>query len=138
MTENHRSVHLSWTGEDLRFHGGPEGGPQVSMDGDSREGPAPMEMLLLSLAGCMAVDMKVILEKSRVPLEGMDVEVEGVRAENDPKRYTRIDMTFRLDGPGEEDEGRIARAVELSRDKYCSVFHTLRPDIDVEIHTRRR
>jgi len=138
MTENRRSVHLSWTGEDLRFQGGPEGGPWVSMDGSSREGPAPMEMLLLSLAGCMAVDMKVILEKSRVPLEGMDVEVEGVRAEDDPKRYTRIEMTFHLEGPGEEDEGRIARAVELSRDKYCSVFHTLRPDMDVEIHTRRR
>jgi putative redox protein len=138
MSGNLRKVHLSWTGDDLQFEGGSEGGPRIAIDGDSVTGPAPTELLLLSLAGCMAVDMKVILEKSRVPLEGMDVEVVGVRAENDPKRYTRIDMTFRLDGPGEEDEGRIARAVEFSRDKYCSVFHTLRPDMDVEIHTRRR
>jgi putative redox protein len=138
MTPNLRSVRLHWTGEGLRFEGGADGGPVIPIDGDSGAGPSPMELLLLSLAGCMAVDMKVILQKSRVPLSAMEVLLEGERAEQDPKRYERLRMTFVLDGPGEGDEGRIARAVELSRDKYCSVFHTLRPDLDVEIHTRRR
>jgi putative redox protein len=137
MNGNLRRVDLSWTGNDLQFEGGPEGGPRISVDGDSSTGPSPTELLLLSLAGCMAVDMKVILEKSRVTLEGMDVELEGERAPTDPKRYVALRMTFRLHGPEEADEGKIARAVELSRDKYCSVFHTLRPDIDVEIRTER-
>lgn len=137
MTGNLRRVRLSWTGKDLRFEGGAEGGPRIAMDGDSGSGPSPMEMLLLSLAGCMAVDMKVILEKSRVALEGMDVVLEGERAPEDPKRYVAIRMVFHLDGPDEADEGRIARAVELSRNKYCSVFHTLRPDLAVEIRTER-
>jgi putative redox protein len=137
MSGNLRTVHLSWTGTDLQFEGGPGDGPRISIDGASETGPAPMELLLLSLAGCMAVDMKVILEKSRVALNGMEVELEGERAPEDPKRYVALRMTFRLDGPQEADEGKVARAVELSRDKYCSVFHTLRPDIDVEIRTER-
>jgi putative redox protein len=137
MSGNLRKVHLSWTGDDLQFEGGSEGGPRIAIDGDSVTGPAPTELLLLSLAGCMAVDMKVILEKSRVALNGMDVELEGERAPEDPRRYVALRMTFRLDGPEEADEGKVARAVELSRDKYCSVFHTLRSDIEVEIRTER-
>jgi putative redox protein len=137
MSGNLRKVHLNWTGDDLQFEGGSEGGPRIVIDGDSVTGPAPTELLLLSLAGCMAVDMKVILEKSRVALKGMEVELEGERAPEDPKRYVALRMTFRLDGPEEADEGKVARAAELSRDKYCSVFHTLRHDIDVEIRTER-
>lgn len=85
----------------------------------------------------MAVDVKVILEKGRVDVRELEVDVEGERVADHPQRYHRIWMTFRLKGPGERDEGKIARAVELSRDKYCSVFHTLRADLEVEIRTER-
>jgi putative redox protein len=137
MNEHRRRVRLRWEGKGLRFEGRAEDGPPVILDGDSREGPSPMEALLLSLGGCMAVDVKVILEKGRVELTGLEVEVEGEREPSDPRRFSRVWMTFRLEGPTEADEGKIARAVELSRDKYCSVFHTLRPDLEVEIRSER-
>jgi putative redox protein len=96
-----------------------------------------MDTLLLSLAGCMAVDIQVILERSRVPLTGLEVEVEGERAQAHPRRYTRIRLLCRVEGPGEEDQGKLDRALQLSRDKFCSVLHSLRADIDVEIEVHR-
>jgi putative redox protein len=92
-----------------------------------------MEALLLSLGGCMAIDIRAILEKGRVPLEELVVDVEGERATEPPQRFVRIHMDVRAVGPGEADRAKVERAVQLSRDKYCSVFHTLRPDMDVEI-----
>lgn len=102
------------------------------VDGDARLGPAPMEALLASLAGCMAVDIQAILEKSRVPLEELEVLVEGLRAPDPPQRYTSIRMRFRLKGPAEADEGKVLRAIQLSEEKYCSVHHTLRRDLDIQ------
>jgi putative redox protein len=104
----------------------------VLLDGNARQGPAPMEALLAALAGCMAVDIQAILEKSRVPLEGLQVFVEGERAPDPPQRYTSIRMRFRLEGPSEADEGKVLRAIHLSEEKYCSVHHTLRPDLEIE------
>ncbi len=92
-----------------------------------------MEALLLSLGGCMGIDIQAILEKGRVPLEGLEVDLEGVRAEEAPKRFTRIRMDVRVTGAGEENRTKVERAVQLSRDKYCSVFHSLRSDMPVEI-----
>jgi putative redox protein len=108
------------------------------LDGKSLKGPGPMDALLLAVAGCMAVDVQVILERSRVPLAELRVEVEGERAPSHPKRYTRLNMVYHLDGPQEEHQAKVERAVELSRGKFCSVLHSLREDIDVEIDIRRR
>lgn len=132
-----RKVSLRWTGEGLAFEGGGATHPAISIDGASRAGPSPMEVLLLSLAGCMAIDVRMILEKSRVPIEGLEVETEGIRASTDPRRYTLVRMVFRVTGPGEEHEPRIARAVQLSRDKYCSVLHSLDPDLPIETAIER-
>jgi putative redox protein len=96
-----------------------------------------MDLLLLSIAGCMGVDVRLILEKSHVPVESLDVEIEGERVESHPKRYTRIRLIYSIVGPGEEDEGKLQRAVDLSREKFCSALHSLRPDIDVEIEIQR-
>lgn len=90
-----------------------------------------MELLLLSLAGCMAIDVRMILEKSRVEVTSLGVRIEGERAEDEPRRFVRIQMAFDLEGPTPEDEHRVARAIQLSEDKYCSVHHTLRPDLEV-------
>ncbi len=81
----------------------------------------------------MAVDILDILEKGRVSVDRLEVEVEGDRAPDPPRRYTSLRLTVRLDGPQERERGKVERAVQLSREKYCSVFHTLRPDMDVEI-----
>lgn len=129
---NLRRARLAWTGEGLAFSGKTDDSAAIVLDGDSEKGPSPMEALLLSVAACMSIDIRLILEKSRVPLEGLVVEVEGERRGEVPKRYERIRMHFRFEGPGEEDRGRIERAISLSEEKYCSVTHTLRPDLEME------
>lgn len=108
---------------------------EITVDGEGKAGPSPTETLLLSLAGCMAIDVKMILDKGRVPLTGLDVEVEADRKEEPPRRFTAVRLLFRLDGPSEGDRGKVRRALELSRDKYCSVLHTLRPDLDLTLET---
>jgi len=115
------------------FSGGADGGPQVTVDGASAEGPAPMQLLLLSLAGCMAVDIRMILEKSRVSVDDLEIDVVGERAEEAPRRYLRIDMICRLEGPGEGDAAKVQRALDLSREKYCSVLHSLDPAIALDV-----
>lgn len=107
------------------------------VDGDGVAAPGPMDHLLLSLGACMGIDILMILQKGRVPVTGLEIETLADRAPEPPRRYTRIRMTVVVSGPAEEHDARIQRAVDLSRDRYCSVFHTLRPDLDVEIAIRR-
>jgi putative redox protein len=131
--KNIRQVRLRWSGEDLRFHGGADGGPQIAVDGGSKEGPAPMQLLLLAAAGCMGIDIKMILEKSRVPLERIEIEAIGERAEEAPRRYLKIEFVCRVEGPAAGDADKVQRAVDLSKDKYCSVLHSLDPAMDIAI-----
>ncbi|HSW28434.1 MAG TPA: OsmC family protein [Longimicrobiales bacterium] len=127
-------VRLRWRGDGLVFLGGAPGGPEIALDSDGKAGPSPTQALLLALAGCMGVDVRMILEKSRVPLEALDVLIEADRVEEPPRRFHAIRLTYRLRGPREDDRPKVDRAVELSRDKYCSVLHTLRPDLELDIH----
>lgn len=127
-------LELSWSGQGLRFESGVAGG--VVIDGDAVDGPSPMQSLLLGLAGCMAIDVVMILEKMRVELEGLTVRVEGDRAPEPPRRFTRIRLVYETRGLAPEDGEKLERAIDLSRDKYCSVLHTLRPDTEVGIETR--
>lgn len=85
----------------------------------------------------MAIDVLMILEKSRVPVESLEVEAIGERAETVPKRFVSIRLLYRLKGPSEEDQGKMDRAIELSRDKYCSVLHTLDPEIEFDLQVER-
>jgi len=119
------------------FEGRGGDAPLTILDGGSVKGPSPMEALLLSLGGCMAVDIQAILEKGRVPLDSLVVELEGERASEPPERFTRIRMDVRVRGPQARDRAKVERAVQLSQDKYCSVFHTLRSDLVVQIEIHR-
>ncbi len=126
------AVRLTWTGEGLVFRGGREGGPEAVVDGGGQAGPSPMQTLLLALAGCSAADVVEILGKMRVPLAGLEVAVEGDRAAEAPRRYTAIRMRYVARGVPAESEERLRHAVELSQQRYCSVLHSLRPDVVVE------
>ncbi|MFP3947963.1 MAG: OsmC family protein [Gemmatimonadota bacterium] len=130
-------VRLSWTGRDQAFRGGEPGGPSVILDGTGEEGPSPTTALLLSLAACMGIDIRHILEKSRVSVTGVEVEVTGTRAEDHPRRFESVSMLFTVRGPGEEDEAPMERALSLSRSTYCSVLHTLRSDLELDLTIRR-
>jgi putative redox protein len=100
------------------------------MDGDNETSPGPMLTLLLAAAGCSAADVVLILEKMRVTLTELSVEVEGVRRPDDPRRYDALHLRYRLNGES-LDSDKAERAVNLSIKKYCSVLHSLAPDIAV-------
>ncbi len=82
-------------------------------------GPRPMEMMLVSVGSCSAVDIVHILKKARQPVSGCEVAVSGQRAETDPKVFTSIHLHFVVSGKG-LSENQVKRAVQLSAEKYCS------------------
>ncbi len=126
------TVEIRWTG-DLRFEAGGRSETSIPMDGDAVIGPSPMELLLMGLAGCMGIDVVDILRKMRVPLAGLAVRAEGVRRPDPPRRFEAVRLTYRVEGVPERDRVKLERAVDLSRDTYCSVLHTMQPDLDLEI-----
>lgn len=132
-----KQVRLSWTGRGETFRGGEPDGPAIVLDGDGEEGPSPTTALLLSLAACMGIDVRQILEKSRVSVTGVDVAVEATRVDDHPRRFEAVRMAFSVEGPGEEDEERMERALSLSESTYCSVLHSLRSDLELELTIRR-
>lgn len=131
MSDN--QVSLRWSGEGLRFEGGRPDGPPIQLDSAALTGPSPMDALLLAVAGCMGIDVVMILQKGRVPLTSLEVDVEGDRAGEAPRRFTAVRIGYRIGGLEVAHRERAQRAVDLSRDKYCSVLHSLRPDVDIDI-----
>ena len=114
---------VKWT-DGAMFVGESGSGHAVVMDGPPEHGGRdlgvrPMEMLLLGMGGCTAFDVVHILKKSRQPITDCVAEIEAQRAEEDPKVYTGIHVHFVVTGR-ELDEKRVARAVKLSAEKYCS------------------
>jgi putative redox protein len=126
------SVAVHWDGE-LRFEAMGRGGVPVVADGDGVAGPSPMELLLIGLAGCMGVDVVDILKKMRVPLDGLVVRAEGDRRTEPPRRFTAVRLIYQARGVPDQDRDKLQRAVDLSRDTYCSVLHTLQPDLDLTV-----
>ncbi len=92
-------------------------------------GATPMELLAVALGGCTAMDVVSILQKMRQPLEDLQVEVSGEKADEHPKRYLTLEIVYRL--KGDLDEHRVKRAIELSESRYCSVQATLRPGVRI-------
>jgi putative redox protein len=129
MTEETKRITLSWT-EGLRFRGGEPGGPVTVIDGDNVAAPGPMLTLLLATASCTGADVVSILQKMQVRLLELRLEVAGRRREATPRRYTAIHFEYHLRGEG-LDQAKAKRAVGLSIEKYCSVIHSLAPDIAV-------
>ena len=119
------TAELVWSG-DLRFDASSGTGKAV-VDGDSKAGPSPTQYAAMGLAGCMAADVVDILRKGRHPLEALRATFTGTRAENPPRRFTAIALHFDVKGavPAEA----IERAISLSREKYCSVWHSFSQDI---------
>lgn len=124
-----KKVVLTWQ-EGLRFSGGAPDGSSTIIDGDNVAGPGPMMTLLLAAGSCSGSDMVVILEKMRVRLRELRIAVTGVRREQEPRRYVAIHFDYHVAGEG-LDQAKVTRAIDLSLDKYCSVVHSLAPDIAI-------
>ena len=110
--------------DNMTFVGESASGHAVVMDGPPEFGGRnlgirPMEMLILGLGGCSSFDVVLILQKSRQQVDHCEVELDYERAAEDPKVYTRIHMHFKVTGR-KLDEKRVAKAIQLSADKYCS------------------
>jgi len=120
------AVALTWKG-DRRFAATANGGA-ITLDGDSSAGPSPMETLAFSLAGCMAIDVVDILKKGRHHVASLEVHFSGERVDESPRQYQRITLRYVIQG--DVPDAAIERSIELSRAKYCSVWHSMRQDIE--------
>lgn len=135
MDNSWKEVFAEWQG-DLSFLGQNQSGGQVQM-GSLGEDPGigPMELVLISLAGCTGIDVVSTLRKQRQPLENLKVQVRGKRAVPHPRVYTEIEIIYLLWGKGLKQEA-IERAIRLSEEKYCSVSAMMQPT--AKIHTSYR
>lgn len=111
--------------KDMTFIGKSATGHSVVMDtseksGGNQSAPTPMEMVLFGLGGCTGMDVISILRKMRQDVTGFRIEIEKKNADEHPKVYTEINMKYIFSGR-QLDEKKIARAIELSQDRYCSV-----------------
>ena len=106
-----RFVHTSASGHEV-ITDAPVGG------GGTDTAPTPMELILLGVIGCTAVDVTAILTKMKEPLEGLEVTAEYERADEHPRVYTRIHLIYKFKGT--LNEKKVVRAIDLSENKYCS------------------
>ncbi len=119
------TLELIWTRE-LVFEGR-SGEASIVLDSAGRQGPSPVQALAFALAACMGMDVVYILNKGRHDLRGLKVSLVAERAAEDPHRITAVTVDFSVTGPVPRDQ--VQRAIDLSHEKYCSVWHSLRQDI---------
>lgn len=116
--------NVRWLDGGMSFVAETGSGHLVTMDGAPEAGgrnlaPRPMELLLAGTGGCSAFDVVMILKKGRHQVTGCEVGLKAERAETDPKVFTRVHFHYQVTGKGLKPEA-VARAIELSKEKYCS------------------
>lgn len=117
------NTRVKWL-DNMSFVGESPSGHSVVMDGPPESGGRnlgirPMEMLLLGLGGCSSFDIVSMLKKGKQDLVDCEVEISAERADSEPKVFTKIHLHFVISG-NDLSEKRVARAIELSAEKYCS------------------
>ncbi|WP_206831962.1 OsmC family protein [Alicyclobacillus fructus] len=96
-------------------------------DGGTGQGNRPMELLLMGVVGCTGIDISMIMEKMRVPLQSLEIEAVGERREEYPQAFTRIHLTYRM--TGDVPPAKAWRAIRLSEQKYCSAIGSLKAEV---------
>lgn len=130
-TNKSNTAVIHSAGDELFIGVSPGGHAQVIETNSARASAAtPMELLLLALGGCTAVDVISILRKKRERVTDYRVEVRGARRAEHPRAYTRIEVRHVVRGH-KVSERAVASAIELSETKYCSVAATLRPGVEL-------
>ena len=112
----------TWQGKRHFKTVGPSG-HELSVDakaeaGGEDKGARPMELLLMGLIGCTGIDVSMILERMRQPMDSLEITAEGARREEHPQAFTDIRLVYRI--AGEVDADKAWRAIHLSENKYCS------------------
>jgi putative redox protein len=118
-------VDLVWS-SGLIFSGR-SGHASLTLDSAGAAGPSPVQALAFALAGCMMMDVAHILTKGHHTFRALRGQLVADRAEDEPHRITRATLTVIVSGDVPADA--VDRAVALSREKYCSVWHSMRQDI---------
>ena len=131
MAETQRKATIQFAGDDVFVGVTPSGHAQVVETNSTRNLAAtPMELLLLALGACTGVDVISILKKKRQRVTDYRIEVSGERREDHPRAYTKMFVKHIVHGRGVSEQA-VARAVELSETKYCSVAATLRGSAEI-------
>ena len=124
---------VTWQKE-LQFVGMADSGFPVKLDSHAgpETGVSPMELVVMALAGCTAMDVISILVKKKMTVTSFEVRVKADRADEHPKRFTKADLEYVIRGLG-VDEASVLRAIELSLTKYCAVHATLQDSFPMAI-----
>jgi len=126
---------VRWTSQGLQGVGSGKSGHGVLLDADPSvhgrdQGARPVELFLISLCGCTGMDVVSILGKMRVAFEQLEVRATGQREDEHPKRFTAIELNYRIWG-STIDEEKLVKAIELSLDRYCPVANTLKQAVEL-------
>lgn len=120
---------IEWKGR-MQFVGQADNSPSVTLDdSDGKTGPTPMEMVLMGIAGCTAMDVISIMRKKRAEVTGFQVHITGERAEDHPKRYTKISIEFVIEGKSLSPRD-VERSIELSATRYCSAIASVSAPVE--------
>ena len=128
------TVHSHWL-KDYTFVSTNQSGQSIITDSATEKdgstcAPSPMDVVLMGLAGCAGIDVKLILTKSKQQFTDIKVTTEAQRRDEIPRIYTDINLHFRVTGK-ELEEKHVARAIQLSAEKYCSVSHMLQGNVNI-------
>ncbi|MFM9904794.1 MAG: OsmC family protein [Pyrinomonadaceae bacterium] len=131
MSENTYKATVKYAGDQFFIGTAPSGHAQtIDVKGDRHSAPTPLEMLLVSVAACTAADVMSIMLKKRQDVTGYDVEIEGWRAEEHPRKFTKFHINHIVHGRNVSEKA-LADAVKLSDTTYCSVAATVRPTAEI-------
>ena len=131
MPDKNTKATIHFAGNDFFVGVTPSGHAQtIETDSTRANAATPMELLLIALGSCTGVDVISILKKQRQQVTDYRIEVSGERREDFPKSYTRLYVKHIVHGRG-VSEPAVARAIELSDTKYCSVAATLRGSAEI-------
>jgi putative redox protein len=123
----------------LHFQGSVQSGYTIDLDAPAcdggGEGTTPMELVLISLASCSAMDVAAILRKKRQPVEQLEVRVRGQRQSEHPTVFSSINLEYVVHG-SDVDPQAVTRAIELSRERYCPVWAMLQPAVQISAASR--
>lgn len=128
-------VVTTWTGG-RAFTAVGDSGYDINMDateayGGLEKGATPTEMLLGALAGCIGIDITMIMRRYLEKLTKIEIVTEGTRKEEAPKGFTAMELTFYIDG--DIDSKRVWRAIRLGKEKYCSVSDSLKAEVNFRL-----
>lgn len=124
-------AELRWCGEErFEFE---TGSHRFTLDGDAAEGATPMQHLAAAVGGCMGIDVAHILARMRTPAEALRLRLSAYRAPEPPRRFTRIVLELLVEG--DVPAHNLERALALSRDRYCSAWASIRPEVELVVET---